>query len=66
MSDDFQHILENGISFGRGGGKKQSDGDKVKTKAKKKAAFMVLVRLMKSAGLGSEELEKAMWETMEG
>ena len=37
-----------------------------KTKAKKKAAFMVLVRLMKSAGLGSEELEKAMWETMEG
>lgn len=37
MSDDFQHILENGISFGRGGGKKPSDGDKVKTKAKKKA-----------------------------
>ena len=37
MSDDFQYILENGISFGRGGGKKQSDGEKVKTKAKKKA-----------------------------
>lgn len=33
--DDFQNILENGISFGRGGGPKPAD-DKVKTKAKKK------------------------------
>ena len=33
--DDFQSILENGISFGRGGGPKKDD-DKVKTKAKKK------------------------------
>ena len=33
--DDFQSILENGISFGRGGGPKK-DADKVKTKAKKK------------------------------
>jgi len=33
--DDFQSILENGISFGRGGGARNSD-DKVKTKAKKK------------------------------
>lgn len=36
-----------------------------KTMAKKKAAFMVLVRLMMSAGLSSEELEHAMWKTME-
>ncbi len=35
MEDDFQSILENGISFGRGGGP-QKEGDKVKTKAKKK------------------------------
>ncbi len=33
-----------------------------KTKAKKKAAFMVLVRLMKSAGICKREWEKAMWE----
>lgn len=33
--DDFQSILENGISFGRGGREKTAD-DKVKTKAKKK------------------------------
>ena len=33
--DDFQHILENGINFGRGGDKPKND-DKVKTKAKKK------------------------------
>ena len=33
--DDFQYILENGISFGRGGGSNKED-DKVKTKAKKK------------------------------
>ncbi|MBR1401956.1 MAG: hypothetical protein IJ604_10520 [Prevotella sp.] len=33
--DDFDYILENGISFGRGGQKKATD-DKVKTKAKKK------------------------------
>ena len=32
---DFQSILENGISFGRGGSKKKEEG-KVKTKAKKK------------------------------
>lgn len=37
VSDDFQHILENGISFGRGGDKKKSENTgKVKTKAKKK------------------------------
>ena len=34
--DDFQHILENGINFGRGGDKPKVDGKKVKTKAKKK------------------------------
>ena len=34
-SDDFDSILENGISFGRGGSNNSSD-DKVKTKAKKK------------------------------
>ena len=34
-NDDFQSILENGISFGRGSSKPKSD-DKVKTKAKKK------------------------------
>ena len=33
--DDFQNILEHGISFGRGGDKPKDDG-KVKTKAKKK------------------------------
>ena len=33
--DDFQHILENGINFGRGGDNPKDDG-KVKTKAKKK------------------------------
>ena len=33
--DDFQHILENGINFGRGGEKDTSSG-KVKTKARKK------------------------------
>ena len=32
---DFQEILENGISFGRGGGPRKEE-DKVKTKAKKK------------------------------
>ncbi len=32
---DFQSILENGISFGRGAREKSDDG-KVKTKAKKK------------------------------
>ena len=32
---DFDHILVNGISFGRGGDKPKDDG-KVKTKAKKK------------------------------
>jgi len=34
--EDFQKILENGISFGRGGAGKKKDDDKVKTKAKKK------------------------------
>ena len=33
--DDFQSILENGISFGRGGDRRPDSG-KVKTKAKKK------------------------------
>ena len=36
MDDDFQRILENGISFGRGGERRGSDTGKVKTKAKKK------------------------------
>ena len=35
MKDDFQSILENGISFGRGAREKK-DESKVKTKAKKK------------------------------
>ena len=35
-----------------------------KTLAKKKAAFMVLVRLMMSAGLATEEMKAAMYETM--
>jgi hypothetical protein len=34
--DDFDLILQNGISFGRGGERKDPNGDKVKTKAKKK------------------------------
>ena len=34
--DDFQNILENGISFGRGGERKNPNEGKVKTKAKKK------------------------------
>ena len=34
--DDFQSILENGISFGRGGDRRDSAEGKVKTKAKKK------------------------------
>lgn len=33
--DDFEKILENGISFGRGG-ERLKDNGKVKTKAKKK------------------------------
>ena len=37
-----------------------------KVKAKKKAAFMVLVRLLDSAGLANDEMRKAMWKTMEG
>lgn len=36
MSDDFQSILENGISFKKGGGAPRAKEDKVKTKAKKK------------------------------
>ena len=35
QEDDFQSILENGISFGKGGQKKSSDDGKVKTKKKK-------------------------------
>ncbi|MBR2235486.1 MAG: hypothetical protein IKI19_00675 [Prevotella sp.] len=34
--DDFQQILENGISFGRGGDRRNANDGKVKTKAKKK------------------------------
>ena len=34
--DDFEHILEHGINFGRGGDKPKDDDKKVKTKAKKK------------------------------
>ena len=34
--EDFQKILENGISFGRGGERKDPNAGKVKTKAKKK------------------------------
>lgn len=36
MNDDFQSILENGISFKKGGDKPKVADDKVKTKAKKK------------------------------
>ncbi len=36
MEDDFQRILENGISFGRGGERRAPNAGKVKTKAKKK------------------------------
>ena len=36
MDDVFLHILENGISFGRGGDRKDPNAGKVKTKAKKK------------------------------
>ena len=38
---------------------------KSKTKAKKKAAFMVLIRLLKSAGICQKEWEKVMWEMIE-
>jgi hypothetical protein len=34
--DDFQQILENGISFGRGGERRDPAEGKVKTKARKK------------------------------
>jgi len=34
--DDFQSILEHGISFGRGGERKDPNDGRVKTKAKKK------------------------------
>ena len=34
--EDFQSILENGISFGKGGERKDPNEGKVKTKAKKK------------------------------
>ena len=36
MEDDFQKILENGISFGRGGDRPNAAEGKVKTKSKKK------------------------------
>ena len=36
-----------------------------KTSAKKKAAFMALVRLYRSAGLCDGDLEEAMWKTMD-
>lgn len=36
VEDDFQSILENGISFGRGGQRRDPNEGKVKTKAKKK------------------------------
>ena len=36
MDDDFQKILENGISFGRGDERRDPSEGKVKTKAKKK------------------------------
>ena len=36
MNDDFLNILENGISFKKGGDKSKAADDKVKTKAKKK------------------------------
>ena len=36
MEDDFQRILENGISFGRGGERRDPNAGKEKTKAKKK------------------------------
>ena len=36
MNDDFQTILENGISFKKGGDRPIPADDKVKTKAKKK------------------------------
>lgn len=36
-----------------------------KTAAKKKAAFMVLVHLMMSTGLKTDDLRKAMWKTFE-
>ncbi len=35
-TDDFESILVNGISFGKGGPRKNDDEGKVKTKAKKK------------------------------
>ena len=35
-----------------------------KTKAKKRAAYMVLIRLLKSAGICEERWEKAMWESV--
>ena len=34
--DDFDNILVNGITFGKGGDRKDPNADKVKTKAKKK------------------------------
>lgn len=34
--------------------------------AKKRAAFVALVRLMKSAGISRDEWEKAVWETLSG
>lgn len=53
-SDGWECECSCGGVFGCGGAAN-------KTKAKKKAAFMVLVRLLKSAGLCSEDLEHTMW-----
>ena len=36
-----------------------------KTKAKKKAAFMVLVKLLSAAGLCRDEWRKEMWKTLD-
>ena len=36
-----------------------------KTKAKKKAAYMILVRLMEAAGLCEDEWKQIMWQTVE-
>lgn len=52
---DFQSILENGISFGRGGGPKAEDG-KVKTKAKKK-------KYITGAHGSGSDMQKAKYRT---
>ena len=37
-----------------------------KTAAKKKASFVALVRLLKSAGIATKELEQEMWKVIAG